>query len=425
MNFLGPSNGNAAPRIDTAATGNGGKPPGRWPTEPDYWRLWVVGTLQFAIRWLDTLAIAVFAYQNTGSALLVTTLTMLRILPMALFGLFAGAAADRLEGRSLLLTTLGLSFTTALVMAVLAETGHLAIWHLAVAAFISGTTWATDIPLRRMMVGRVIGADRMASAMAIEGGANNASRIAGPAIGGTVLAAWGIGGCFLIGAALYLVAICTALCIRYRNPVQTQARAVFLDNIQAAIKSSLREKPLAGYFLVTLVYNMFGLPILSLVPVIGQDHLGLGPRGIGLLASMDGVGAICGALLILYFARPAHYAPIYVYSVLGYVVMLSAMALMPYAGLAGLALLIAGLGSSGFGIMQSTLIFHGMKPELRASLLGLLTVTIGTGPLGLVQIGLLADAFGAQIAIIISGAEGLLAMLLTRPLWRQIGTTKA
>lgn len=425
MNFLGSSNGNDAPRADDAATPSGAKPPGRWPTEPDYWRLWFIGTLQFGIRWLDALAIGVFAYQHTGSALLVTTLTMLRILPMALFGVFAGAAADRLEGRSLLLATVGLSFTTSLVMAVLAETGYLEIWHLAVAAFVSGITWAADIPLRRLMVGRVIGADRVANAMAIEGGSNNASRIAGPAIGGTVLATWGIGGCFLIGAALYLAAFFAAFFIRYRNPVRTQSGGFFLGNIQAAIKLSLREKPLAGYFVVTVVFNLFGLPILSLVPVIGQDYLGLGPRGIGILASMDGVGAICGALLILFFSRPTQYAHIYVYSVLGYVIMLSAMALMPYATLAGLALLIAGLGSAGFGIMQSTLIFHSMKPEMRASLLGLLTVTIGMGPLGLLQIGLLAEVLGAQLAILISGAEGLLAMLLTRSLWREIGTAKA
>src|SRR5262245_26174289 len=70
MNFLGSSNGNDAPRAGETAPRDGGgdKRPGRWPTQPDYWRLWVVGTLQFGIRWLDTLAIAVFAYQHTGSA---------------------------------------------------------------------------------------------------------------------------------------------------------------------------------------------------------------------------------------------------------------------------------------------------------------------------------------------------------------------
>ncbi len=57
---------------------------------------------------------------------------------------------------------------------------------------------------------------------------------------------------------------------------------------------------------------------------------------------------------------------------------------------------------------------------MRGRILGLISVAIGTGPIGFLQLGLLADAFGAQLAIIISGCEGLLALLLTRRLWREI-----
>ena len=132
---------------------------------------------------------------QTGSALLVTVITMLRVLPMALFGAFVGAAADILQGRIvLLLSTLAL-LATSVTLALLAHTGHLAIWHLAVASLISGTIWSTDMPLRRLMIGRVVGADRIGEAMIFDVGSNNASRMAGPAIGGAVLVAFGIEGC--------------------------------------------------------------------------------------------------------------------------------------------------------------------------------------------------------------------------------------
>ena len=61
-------------------------PPGRWPVEPDFWRLWLIGTIQFGVRWFEMLAIGIFVYQDTGSAFLVTLLTLLRVLPLALFG---------------------------------------------------------------------------------------------------------------------------------------------------------------------------------------------------------------------------------------------------------------------------------------------------------------------------------------------------
>lgn len=401
------------------------KTPSRWPEGGDFWRLWLIGALQFGVRWLDTVAVGIFTYQTTGSAFLVTMMMVLRVLPMALFGMLTGAAADRFDGRTILMVTLGVSCATSSILALLAFTGHLAIWHVAIATFIAGMVWSSDIPLRRLMIGRVVGADRMASAMSLDAGSSNAARMAGPAIGGVVLATWGIGGCFAIGALVFLVGFVTAAGVRFRSHARTHAGGMFLDNIMAAIKLSIREKPLAGYFAVTLIFNLFALPILSLVPVIGQDHLHLGAGGIGLLASMDGVGALAGAAMCFIYARPEHYARIYTYSTTGYLIALMAMAVLPNPVLAGLALIVAGFGNAGFGIMQSTLIFRGAKPEMRALLLGLLTVAIGTGPLGFVQIGLLAEAFGAQLAVLISGVEGLLAMALTRPLWRTIRANPA
>src|SRR6266702_7906525 len=71
--------------------------------EPDFRRLWLVGLVVFAVRWVEMLAVAVFAYQQTGSPFIVAMLTMLRMLPMALFGAVVGAAAERLERRTALI----------------------------------------------------------------------------------------------------------------------------------------------------------------------------------------------------------------------------------------------------------------------------------------------------------------------------------
>ncbi len=385
--------------------------------------MWLIGALQFGVRWLDTLAVGIFAYQTTGSAFVVTMLMMLRMLPIALFGMFTGAAADRFDGRTILLVTLGLCCVTSATMALLAYTGHLAIWHVAIATLIVGTVWSSDIPLRRLMIGRIVGADRMANAMALDAGSSNGARMAGPAIGGVVLAIWGITGCFAVGTVMYLIGFLAAVTIRYRSPARTHAGGVFFGNILAALKLAVRDKSFAGFFSITLIFNLFAFPILSLVPVIGQDHLGLGARGIGLLAAMEGVGALLGATVWFFHARAEHYARIYVYSTIAYAIALMAMAVVPYAALAALALMVAGFGGAGFGIMQSTLIFRGAKPEMRGQLLGLMTVAIGTGPLGLLQVGLLAEAFGAQLAVLISGGEALVAFVLTRGLWRAIRTS--
>ena len=63
---------------------------------PDFWRLWYVGLIVATVRWLETIAVGVVVYQRTDSAFLVSMMTMLRLLPMGLFGFFLGALAERL-----------------------------------------------------------------------------------------------------------------------------------------------------------------------------------------------------------------------------------------------------------------------------------------------------------------------------------------
>jgi MFS family permease len=125
--------------------------------EPDFRRLWLIGLVVFSVRWLEMLAVAVFAYQQTGSPLIVALLTMLRMLPMALFGAPIGAAAERIERRTALVIVMFSMLLCSIALALLAWTGSLEVWHLALASFFSGITWTTDNPVRRTMIGEVVG----------------------------------------------------------------------------------------------------------------------------------------------------------------------------------------------------------------------------------------------------------------------------
>ena len=172
--------------------------------------------------------------------------------------------------------------------------------------------------------------------------------------------------------------------------------------------------------IVTVIYNTFGWPFTSMIPVIGQDNLGLGAAGIGLLASMDGVGAFCGAILIALFAKPPLFARLYVGGVIAYLLLLPIFAFAPYPLLAGIVLMVTGFANAGFSIMQATLVFLSAPPEMRSRIFGVLSVFIGIGMVGFVHLGLLAGLIGASWATATSGLAGLLAMLLTRRWWRAI-----
>ena len=388
--------------------------------EPDFRRLWVVGLVVFAVRWLEMLAVAVFAYQHTGSPFIVAMLTMLRMLPMALFGALAGALAERIERRTGLIMVVISMLLTSLILALLAWIGALAVWHVALASFVNGIAWTTDNPVRRTMIGEVVGQERMSAAMSIDVGANNASRMLGPTVGGVLLATVGIGGAFAVSVACYLVALVAAMRVLHHNTVRPSGSASVLERMIEGFMLVRRDRRLVGTLVVTVIYNTFGWPFTSMIPVIGQDNLGLGAAGIGLLASMDGVGAFCGAVLIAFLAKPPVFASLYVGGVVIYLLMLPVFALMPYPLPAGAVLLVTGLANAGFSIMQATLVYLSAPPEMRGRIFGVLSVCIGVGMIGFIHLGLLAGLIGASWATATIGIEGILVMLLTRRWWRAI-----
>jgi len=388
--------------------------------EPDFRRLWLVGLVVFSVRWLEMLAVAVFAYQRTGSSFIVALLTMLRMLPMAMFGALIGAAAERVERRTALVLVMMLMLLCSIALALLAWSGALEVWHIALASFISGLTWTTDNPVRRTMIGEVVGPERMSAAMSIDVGANNASRMLGPTVGGILLATLGIGGAFAVSVAGYLVAAMVALRVRHRNTALPSSAAGVLERMIEGLLLVRRDPRLSGTMVITVIYNTFGWPFTSMIPVIGQDNLGLGAAGIGLLASMDGVGAFCGAIVIAFCAKPPHFARLFIGGVAVYLLMLPVFALAPAPSLAGFVLLLTGLANSGFSIMQATLVYLAAPPEMRSRVFGVLSVCIGIGMIGFLHLGWLASMIGATWAIVIIGVEGLVAMLLTCRWWRAI-----
>ena len=397
-----------------------GEVPWRLFAMAEFRRLWGVGLAVFVVRWLETLAIAVFTWQQTHSAFLVAMMTMLRLLPMGLFGAPLGVLAERVDRRRAMIGITTAMLLTSLTLAILARLELLAVWQLALACFINGVSWAADNPVRRMMIGEAVGAARMSAAMSLDVGANNASRMLGPTLGGLLLGLVGIDGAFALAVIIYLPAVLA--CLRLRRPATHAAPppGAILARIAEGFAGLRQDRRVQGVLVVTIIFNLFGWPCTSMVPVIAQGRLGLGPEGTGLLASMDGIGAFCGAVLMAYLARPARYRLCYVGGISIYMAMLIAFALAPNPLLAGGALLLVGLGGAGFSIMQATLVYLSAAPEMRSRLLGILSLCIGLGPLGFLELGLLADAVGAPRAILVNASMGLLALAATRPLWRRI-----
>src|SRR4051794_34811888 len=87
----------------------------------DFWLLWLVGLLVYAVRFTEGIVIAIFVYQQTKSPFLVAAMTLLRLLPMGLLGILLGAVTERVERRLGLILSIGAMFLTDLCVAALAK----------------------------------------------------------------------------------------------------------------------------------------------------------------------------------------------------------------------------------------------------------------------------------------------------------------
>ncbi|MDP6874056.1 MAG: MFS transporter [Alphaproteobacteria bacterium] len=387
--------------------------------------VWMAGGLGWLMRWLEMLAVGVFTFEVTQSALLVALVTMARTVPMLLFSAFTGAFADSINRRLMLLSGLGTLTVVSAILAFLALSGRIELWHLALGMFISGIYGTLEFPVRRTMLGVMAGAKAGAAgagvAMTLDSGTNHCMRLIGPVLGGLVLQKYGLAGVYVLGTALFAVAFLLVLGVRYQTSDDGDDSPWAPSRIFAQIVDGLRyirtNPRVMGTLYITVAMNIFGFPYGAMVPVIGDQVLGKDAVATGMLLSADAAGALLGALIIANLARPHRFARIFFFGSCIFLCAVFIFSLSQSYNLSLAMLFLAGLGVAGFAAMQSTIIFTSAPPEMRGRLMGVLAVCIGSNPIGVLQVGLLADWFGGAMSVSIMACEGLAALLLAVVIW--------
>jgi MFS family permease len=336
---------------------------------------------------------------------------------MFLCGIPIGAIADRYDRKLLLLLGLVVLTFTSVVLGLLAFTGQITLWQIAIGAFLNGILFAGDYPVRRIMSAEIAGVDRLGRAMGLESATSNATRMLGPAVGGLLLETLGLQGVYLLGALLSLLSVVLLLRVRYRSTgSEGQARNI-LSTLGEGWRFVRARRVIVGTLMVTVVVNFWGFAYITMVPVIGERVLGLSAFPIGVLMSIEGLGALIGALLVGPFSKPHAYTRIYLGSSFIFLLAVLGFALSQRFPLSLALNLICGVSLAGFSVKKATITFLAARPEMRSRVMGVLTVAIGAGPLGMLHLGWLADWVGAAAAVQIMALEGLVALALTALIW--------
>jgi MFS family permease len=156
---------------------------------------------------------------------------------------------------------------------------------------------------------------------------------------------------------------------------------------------------IAGVLAVTVAMNLLGFPYSALVAPVGRVVFDVSPLLVGMLAASESFGAFLGGLWLTGGGPRLSGHALMVGGSLLFLVCVALMPLAPVFGLACLLLACGGFGSSAFANMQTSLIVLHAPSHIRSRLMGLLTVCIGMGPLGILLVGFLADRLGPLLAI--------------------------
>jgi MFS family permease len=380
-----------------------------------------IGAFQSIARWLELLAFGIYVFDLTGSPFLVALVTVLKLAPLAIFGPLFGAWTANFASRNLYLLGLILVLLTSLAGATAASFGDLVVWQVMLISFLGGVFWALDFPIRRTLIGEAVSSNEVGKAMGLDTISNNAMRMLGALLGGTMLQFWGLQGVFLFTFILYSLCFALTLKLQLGRKVPNCTKTVSLkDNILEGIQLVRQNPVLTATLMISVIYNLFGFPMLSLMPVLGRDELSLTASIIGLLGSMEGLGALLGGILFFLFGQIRFFRKIYACGVAAGLLFGLVYAASNGAQLMGGALFLMGASSACFAAMQTTLLVLNSDSRYRSQIFGLMAVSIGTGIAGFSQIGVMATWIGVRPALFTSATLGLFSLVLVCRRWPQI-----
>ncbi|HEY7694101.1 MAG TPA: MFS transporter [Gaiellaceae bacterium] len=383
----------------------------------DYRLLWCGQAVSYLGNMVTFVAVPYQMYALTGSPLQVGLLSICDAVPLLLFAAVGGTIADRVDRRRLIVRAdIGLMAVSAL-LAVNAFSGDPQVWALYVLAFAATSLWAIGAPALRALMPGLVPRDQLAASQALQTIYSGTGAIVGPALGGLLIAAAGVGPTYAIDAVSFVASIVAVLLIAPAPPSERVATEM-LESLREAWRFLVRQRAILGTFVLDTNAMVFGMPQ-ALFPAVAVQHFEAGAGVVGLLYAAPAAGALAAGLASGWTGRVRRQGVAVAAAIVvwGLAIAGFGLATALWLGLAMLAL--AGLADEYSAILRSTILFAGTPDELRGRMQGFeLTQVASTPAIGNIEAGLLASLTSLRFSIVSGGiacAAGAVAILAAIP----------
>jgi predicted MFS family arabinose efflux permease len=375
-------------------------------------RVFYVGhVLSLTGTWMQTTAQGWLVLELTNSEFKLGLVTAVASLPTLFLGLYAGVVADRRDKRGIILTAQCVMLACALAIAIL--TGLHAITYpvLLGLVFVLGTASAFEIPTRQSFFAELVGKEDLANAIALNSAAFNGSRIVGPAVAGALIGGAGIAACFYANAFSYVAVIAGLMMLRLPSfiPDPATGDASVMEHLREGLAYIRSDRVVRTLVWMIAAMSVTVFPYSMLLPVFARDVLHVGPRGLGMLLSAAGAGALVAGVLLAAGKLVMHRGRMIVGACFAFVTLLIGFALSPWYPLSLLLLAAASFMVILNNATLNALLQARVPDGLRGRVMSVYVfMFVGMTPLGSLQAGALARWINAPAAL----AIGCVAMLL-------------
>ncbi len=370
---------------------------------PNY-RLWFFGQLISLVgTWTQTTAQGYLIYQLTKSPEYLGFVSFANGIPSWLFTLYAGAIADRIPRRTLMVITQSSMLILAFIMAFLTFTNTIQWWHILILTFFLGISNAFDAPARQAFVLEMVDRQDMTNAIALNSTMFNSALVLGPAFGGLVYAWVGPGWCFTINGISFIAVIIALLMMRLQpfKPVPSKGDA--FSDMRDGMKYVMGHSAVRTLIVNLFIFSIFGFGFVTLLPAWAVAVLGGDATTNGFLQAARGFGSLIGALMVAAMGRIKFRGKIWTINSF-----LLPIMMVIFATMRSLIPSLVAIACAGFATMMVLNVTNAMvqsriADEMRGRVMGIYTFFFfGAFPLSSLLAGWAAEKIGEPITVTIS-----------------------
>lgn len=350
----------------------------------------------------------------TGSTFLLGVVSFAGQIPTFILAPVAGVLTDQFSRYRVLLMTQVFSLLQAMILAVLALTGIMQIWHLVVLSIVLGCINAFDVPSRHSFVVEMVEKkEDLGNAIALNSMMFNGARLIGPTVAGIMLATTGEGICFLINAVSYVFVIISLLMMKHEKKKIRKKKSNMLTDMKEGFNYTFGFAPIKYLLLLLGLVSLMGSSYQVLIPVFAKEILHGGSDTFGFLMGAAGFGALLGAVYLASRETILKLSRLIPAATALFAIGLIILSFSKLLIFSIILMVFIGLGLMLQTASSNTILQTITDDDKRGRVMSFYTIAImGTAPFGSLLAGYLAKLIGTPATILISGTTCLAGALI-------------